>query len=356
VNHATINDRIYEHLNNYFRLNGNAKPEISTDALRVAKELGLEKCLFEKEYIENPDIIHPRGLIKDFYPLRDSGILKGILLFGSLKKGHYVDDLSTYENIEKQLVTSEQNFWHHSFIGDMFNYPYGSDVDFCFIVEDEYYTLSPEKIKSDFSTILLNYPKYYFEHFSVIPKYQLYKLMEEFDPFRLKKIQNENFDLLFFKINPDYYPTGIKESAKEELVKKRQEHEKKLGTLRDKLELLKELYKNDEIKSKMIEYSLNRINSGVTCEREDSFGHERVLKSLPRSFFLNFDPSFLHSIKNINNYSIISNSFETYLSSFEKELKEQELKNNTRMNKWHFMKEFRNYYLKKTISKNKYKV
>jgi hypothetical protein len=90
---------------------------------------------------------------------------------------------------------------------------------------------------------------------------------------------------------------------------------------------------------------------GITSE--DNFGHERVLRAISNSFFLNFDASFSHQINNINFYSLISDKFRNFFTSFYNDLKMEELLNFTRMNKVHSWKYQRERYLQDFITKNK---
>jgi len=322
---------------------------LSPDALRVSRELGLENILFDGLYHESPkNKVNFSGMLKDFSEMYNSGKIKDIIIFGSLVRGHYVDNLSAYEALESKLKTSEQKFWYHTFLADMFNYPFGSDIDLCFIVSDEYYKKDKEEIKSDISSILLSNPKYHFEHFTIIPKTQMYQLLESFKNSNFDSIKDKNFELLSFRIEPDYYPKGLSPDALNALIEKREILDKKVENLKSKLEELKGQYEQHEVKSKILEYNLNRLN--LLYPEGDVFGHERVIKSLSNAYFIN-EPSFTQQIKNINSYAKVSESFYNSFIKFEKELKDEEIGNKKQLNKWHKVKVLRNEYLKQLEKK-----
>jgi hypothetical protein len=199
----------------------------------------------------------------------------------------------------------------------------------------------------------LGYPKYYFEHFSLIPKTELYNLLESYVKlYNSKKSMNdEKFNLKFFNITSDYYPKGLEDELMQTHKKLRDETKKRNEFYKNKLNELNDEFETDEIKSTMIKYSLNRINFGVTSE--DNFGHQRVLRAISNSFFLNFDASFYYQISNINSYSMINKKFKKFFLSFYNDLKNEELSKFTRMNKVHSFKKLRQNFLQDFIIKNK---
>jgi hypothetical protein len=329
--------------------------QISEDAMRVSKEIGLNDLLFQKKYYSyNNHNFSPNLFLKDLTNYEQfKRNIKGVFIFGSLKGGNYVDNMEEFFSIKDKLKNKDQEFWYYTFISDMYNGGNGSDIDLCLIVDEAYYNKPNDEIKSELSNIFLNYPQYYFEHFSIIPKMGLYNLLESSIEIynSNKKLDNKKFDLKFFNITSDYYPKGLEAELKKVHEKKREERKNRNIFYIEKLKELKDEFENNETKSKMIEYSLNRINMGITSE--DNFGHQRVLRAVSNSFFVNFDPSFDVQRHNINDYSMISRKFKRFFTSFYCELKQEEWLKATRLNKIHPLKKDREAFFQEFLIKNK---
>lgn len=336
--------------------------QITADAFEAYHDLGLGNLAYTKGYNLSNSNFNPKGFMKDLVNYNTSnGDILSVLLFGSLKGGNFLfpkgETVSKFLYLQKVMNNEPEKFklqdriFINTYFCDMFNGGKASDIDLCLIVNDTFYEQDNNYLKDKISSIFLKYPKYYFEHFTLIPKTEFFDLLESYNDifYSHTKMKKQNqVELKSFSITPDYLPKGLdSEIAKihnetRANDKKRSEYQKK--------ELIK--LKNEtenKVSLEMIKSSINRIERGVVSEHD--FDRIRTLRQINNSSIINLNPSFGEQIAEINNYAIFSPIFRHFFKSFKMDLKNEEILKFKQFNKIHGWKLTREpdffYYINK---------
>jgi hypothetical protein len=260
-------------------------------------------------------------------------VLKGLVLFGSLYRGNYVNSVEPLKDLDDDFVVK-------TILYDLFNYPFGSDIDLCFIVDDSFYEKDDEEIKEVLGSFLLD-SDYYIEHVSIINKRVFHEVLSNFHKYETG-FKDAPVDIKFLKFEHDYYPKSLRDNARRDLEQRRVEWNIKIQELKKELENMK-IKESDSIRKQIIEYSLNRLNQGIT--NEDSFGHKQIMKALNHSFFISSDEMLNYYIRQLNFYNLVSKKYSEIFKNFNYERAKNDMINNNRLNKWHFLKYLRWYFL-----------
>ncbi len=340
------------------RFNLTGKEDIrGKDANSVISDFGLEPSqVYSRKFIYDGvwEEVKEKYNVKSFiYDLKNDVVgeeLSSLIIFGSLAVGNYFSptNINRLERLEKRISDPLDKFIYYTVLMDLFNYPYGSDIDLCFIVNDFDDSLVT-RIKNYLKDIEYSKeskfkidPKYHFEHFSIIKKRDFIELLSKAHSFWTKNDNVVDIDIVADKID-------IGEIYND-----------KISSLLDKINSFDDSffskYSYKKILEKLKEYSINRLNSTsslVTLSSKD------VFYSLHSSFVVSFDEEINKKINSINLMYNLAPEKVVNASKSIKELVDEymisrvinDIVNQDRLDKFHFLKLFRypilNYYKEK---------